>query len=73
MTEFTFNAAFRRELQKSAHHYGEVSFDRAEAAFGLRSQWGDGIFRITDMALDDQNRLWVTDYLGGKLWVLIPH
>ena len=26
MTKFTFNAAFRRELQESAHHYGEVTF-----------------------------------------------
>jgi FkbM family methyltransferase len=26
MTTLTFNAAFRRELQKNAHHYGEVTF-----------------------------------------------
>jgi FkbM family methyltransferase len=26
MTEFTFNAAFRRKLRENAHHYGEVTF-----------------------------------------------
>jgi len=26
MTEFTFNAAFRRKLRENAHHYGEVAF-----------------------------------------------
>lgn len=26
MTEFTFNAAFRRKLQENAHHHGEVVF-----------------------------------------------
>jgi FkbM family methyltransferase len=26
MNEFTFNAAFRRELKKNAHHYGEIIF-----------------------------------------------
>ncbi|MHC4946050.1 MAG: YncE family protein [Planctomycetota bacterium] len=54
----------------AAHPYGEVSFDQANAAFGLRGQWGDGIFRITDMALDGKGRLWVSDYLGGRLWIV---
>jgi DNA-binding beta-propeller fold protein YncE len=59
-----------RTLHTFAHPYGEVNFDRSEAAFRLRGQWGDGLLRVTEMALDDSGRLWVADYLGGKLWIL---
>ncbi len=50
--------------------FGETTFDRTNAAFGLRGQWGDGIFRISKMVLDAWGRLWVTDYLGGRLMIL---
>jgi hypothetical protein len=52
------------------HPYGEVTFDQANAAFMNRGQWGDGVFRLTEMVLDGNGRLWITDYLGGKLFVL---
>ena len=52
------------------HPYGEAVFDQQNAAFSERGQWGDFIFRLTEMAIDTQGRLWVTDYLGGKLWIL---
>ncbi|MBN1348813.1 hypothetical protein JXJ21_05340 [candidate division KSB1 bacterium] len=50
--------------------YGEVTFDQSNSAFAERAQWGDAIFRLTSMAMDDQRRLWVTDYLAGKLWII---
>ncbi len=59
-----------KTIHTASHPYGEVTFDQANAAFGERGQWGDGIFRITDMAFDKEGRLWITDYLGGKLWIL---
>ncbi|MFH1998931.1 MAG: YncE family protein [Planctomycetota bacterium] len=57
-------------LFQEPYAYGEVNFDHANAAFQLRGQWGDGIFRITDMAFDDQGRLWITDYLSGRMWIV---
>ena len=57
-------------LLQVKHAYGEVSFDQGNAAFGLRGQWGDALFRLTQMELDGAGRLWITDYLGGKLWIV---
>lgn len=57
-------------LHQVSHPYGEVTFDHANAAFGVRAQWGDALFHLNEMALDEGGRLWVTDYLGGKLWIV---
>ena len=53
-----------------AYPYGEVKFDQANSAFGERAQWGDSIFKLTSMVIDSKGRLWVADYLAGKLWIL---
>jgi len=51
--------------------YGEVTFDQANAAFQERAQWGDGLFRLTQMAIDAESEtLWITDYLSGQLWII---
>lgn len=50
--------------------YGEVSFDQANSAFAERAQWADAIFRLTSMTFDKKGRMWVTDYLAGKLWII---
>lgn len=52
-----------------SHPYGEVTFDQANSAFCERAQWGDAIFKLTSMALDLKGRLWIADYLAGKLWI----
>ncbi len=57
-------------LLEKAYLYGEVTFDQANSAFAERAQWGDAIFKITQMQFDTQRRLWVTDYLSGKLWIV---
>jgi DNA-binding beta-propeller fold protein YncE len=57
-------------LHQAPHPYGEVTFDQANAAFGVRAQWGDALFRLNEMAVDENDRLWVTDYLAGKLWIV---
>jgi DNA-binding beta-propeller fold protein YncE len=57
-------------LLEKAYPYGEVTFDQANSAFAERAQWGDAIFKITQMQFDTQRRLWVTDYLSGKLWIV---
>ena len=59
-----------RRIHAHAHPYGEVTFDQDNAAFRIRGQWGDCRYRLAEMALDERDRLWVTDHLGGKLWIL---
>lgn len=57
-------------LFKFDYPYGEVTFDQANSAFGERAQWGDSIFKLTSMIIDSKGKLWVADYLAGKLWIL---
>lgn len=57
-------------ILREEHPYGEVTFDGTNAAFQLRGQWSDALFRITRMRFDEAGRLWVTDFLGGKVWIL---
>lgn len=47
--------------------YSDFDFDHTNTAFQVRGQWGDGIFLVTEMSLDKKRRIWVTDYLSGKL------
>ena len=53
-----------------SYSYGEVSFDQSNTAFANTAQWGDAIYRLNEFALDSKGRLWVTDYLSGKLWII---
>jgi hypothetical protein len=55
---------------KNEYPYGEVSFNQNNASFANPAQWGDGIYRLNEFSLDSRGRLWVTDYLSGKLWIL---
>jgi len=55
---------------KKRFPYGDVSFDQSTTAFSVRGQWADAIFKITALELDKNDRLWITDFLAGKLWIL---
>jgi DNA-binding beta-propeller fold protein YncE len=50
--------------------YGEINFDQSNTAFANTAQWGDAIYRLNEFALDLKGRLWITDYLSGKLWIV---
>lgn len=59
-----------KTILKHAYPYGETTFDQSNAAFANTAQWGDAIYRLNEFALDSKSRLWVTDYLSGKLWII---
>jgi len=58
-----------KTLFKKKFPYGEITFDQANSAFGERAQWGDAIFRLTDLLQDARGRWWMSDYLSGKVWI----
>lgn len=59
-----------KSILKKHYPYGEITFDQANSAFSERGQWADAIFRLTDFLQDARGRLWISDYLSGKVWVL---
>jgi hypothetical protein len=59
-------------LHRHAYPYGDTRFDSGNVSFYLRGQFGDAIFSLTDGKIDADGRLWITDLLGGKLFILAP-
>ncbi|NIO02212.1 MAG: hypothetical protein GTO42_08725 [Candidatus Latescibacteria bacterium] len=60
-------------LHEEAYPYGDTRFDSRNVSFYLRGQFGDAIFEITKGKTDQNGRLWVTDFLSGKLFILNKH
>lgn len=60
---------FLKMLEKP-YPYGETAFDTGNASFYTRGQFGDCLFRINAMIFDSKGRIWVTDFLSGKLFIV---
>jgi DNA-binding beta-propeller fold protein YncE len=59
-------------IHKEVYPYGETTVDTNNSAFYLRGQFADGIFEINQIKQDKKGRLWITDYLSGKLFIILP-
>jgi DNA-binding beta-propeller fold protein YncE len=57
-------------VHKEVYPYGETTVDTNNSAFYLRGQFADGIFEINQVKQDKKGRLWITDYLSGKLFII---
>jgi hypothetical protein len=57
-------------LHEEKYPYGDTRFDSRNVSFYVRGQFGDGLFEITKGKTDRDGRLWVTDFLSGKLFIL---
>jgi hypothetical protein len=57
-------------VHKEVYPYGETTVDTNNSAFYLRGQFADGIFAINQITQDKKGRLWITDYLAGKLFII---
>ena len=59
-----------QQVHSEAYPYGDTRFDTANTSFFQRGQFGDAIFEITKIKPDDRGRIWVTDFLSGKLFII---
>ncbi|UCE17685.1 MAG: hypothetical protein JSV84_12480 [Gemmatimonadota bacterium] len=50
--------------------YGDTIFDSGNVSFYVRGQYGDAVFFITQGQVDSEGRLWITDFLSGKLFLI---
>ncbi len=57
-------------LHSYAYPYGDTRFDTGNVSFYVRGQFGDVLFAITQGRTDEAGRLWITDFLSGKLFIL---
>ncbi len=59
-------------LHQFEYPYGETDFDSRNTAFFMPGQFGDALFEITRIQADEAGRIWVSDFLSGKLFILQP-
>ena len=50
--------------------YGEVGFDTNNNSFYLSGQFGDGVYELNQIKADSQGRLWIADFLSGRLFIV---
>jgi YVTN family beta-propeller protein len=57
-------------LHTLEYPYGDTRFDSRNVSFYLRGQFGDALFSITRGTTDSSGRLWISDFLSGKVFIL---
>ncbi|UCH84684.1 MAG: hypothetical protein JSW50_03040 [Candidatus Latescibacterota bacterium] len=57
-------------LLKTKYPYGDTRFDTRNVSFYVRGQYGDAVFEITQGRAARDGRLWVTDFLAGKAYII---
>ena len=57
-------------LHTFKYPYGETGFDTNDNSFYLSGQFGDGIYELNQIRSDNSDRLWITDFLSGRLFIL---
>ncbi len=59
-----------RKIFENQYFYGNTRFDTQNVSFYVNGQFGDVVYNITNARIDQHGRLWVTDFLAGKLFIL---
>lgn len=57
-------------LHQADYPYGDTRFDSGNVSFYVRGQFGDAVFSLCEGKTDKDGRLWLTDFLSGKLFIL---
>ncbi len=70
VTEFDPKTRRFALLHKESYPFGETRFDTGNVSFYIRGQFGDAVFSITEGRTDKDGRLWITDFLSGKAFIL---
>jgi hypothetical protein len=59
-------------LHRERYPFGETSFNGNNSSFFLRGQFGDCLYELNKIKIDRSGRIWISDFLAGKLFVLTP-
>jgi YVTN family beta-propeller protein len=70
VTEFDPRTKKLALLHKEIYPFGDTRFGSGNVSFFVRGQFGDAVFSITEGRTDKNGRLWITDFLSGKVFIL---
>lgn len=57
-------------IHNFSYPYGETTFDNTNTAFFLRGQFGDSIYELSQIKQARDGKLWITDLLSGRLFIV---
>jgi YVTN family beta-propeller protein len=57
-------------LHRQHYPFGETRFDSGNVSFYLNGQFGDVVFSLCQGRVGRGGRLWITDFLAGKLYII---
>ncbi len=58
------------QIYTNRYPYGETGFNTNNSSFYLSGQFGDVIYDLSKAKVDKDGRLWLTDFLAGKLVII---
>ncbi len=56
-------------LYRDRYPYGDTSLRSENVSFFMRGQFGDAVFTLTQSAISGDGRLWITDFLSGRVFI----
>ena len=59
-------------LHREKYPFGETSFAGNNSSFYVRGQFGDCVYDLSRIKTDASGRIWVSDFLSGKVLILTP-
>ncbi|HPR89301.1 MAG TPA: hypothetical protein PL181_14900 [bacterium] len=57
-------------LHMAQYPYGDTRYDSGNTAFYLQGQFGDALFDLLEGKVDRDGRLWIRDFLAGRVLIL---
>lgn len=69
---FRFDTESRKfeTIHEAKYPYGDINYDTRNVSFYVRGQYGDALFETTRATTDADGRLYITDFLAGKLYII---
>lgn len=59
-------------LHREKYPFGETTFAGNNSSFFVRGQFGDCLYDLCKIKTDAGGRIWVSDFLSGKLFIIGP-
>jgi DNA-binding beta-propeller fold protein YncE len=57
-------------LHRESYPFGDTGLDTGNVSFYVRGQFGDALFQLSRGLVDSDGKLWISDFLSGRIIVL---
>ncbi len=59
-----------KKIFSIVYPYGDTRFDTSNASFYEKGIFGDVVFNLTKGLIDKDGKFWISDFLGGKVYII---